>query len=225
MIAALHTPPYDIWIAAFCVIAILSLLWKENPLYRLGEHILLGLTIGFAFAASWFEFLKPKWWDPWLESFATGAIGGMIYGFAALALGLCWYGLYFKRTEWLMRLALGAVMGASAGQTIRNQFTQQMPLITSSFKSPIVIQESSADIGASINNTLFLVVLFTVLLFFFFSFDQKHPLMKVSTRIGRFWLMVGFGAYFGNTVMTRLAVFIERVWFVVTDFFGKFSWG
>jgi len=32
--------------------------------------------------------------------------------------------------------------------------------------------------------------------------------------------MVGFGAYVGNTVMTRPAVLIERVWFVVNDFFS-----
>jgi hypothetical protein len=45
--------------------------------------------------------------------------------------------------------------------------------------------------------------------------------MRGVSRMGRFWLMVGFGVYFGNTIMTRLSVLIERVWFVVDDFFGK----
>ncbi len=206
------------WIAMLCVIAILSLLWKENKLYRAGEHILLGLSVGFLTAVTWFEFLKPKWYEPLVSAFQTNDLGNIIFGISALFLGLCWYGMYFKKTEWLMRLVLGVVIGAGAGQAIRNQFTQQMPVITSSFKSPLVVQEGTVNISQSLSNTLFLIAIATVLLYFFFSFEVKSPFMKSAGRIGRFWLMVGFGAYFGNTVMTRLAVLIERVWFVADDF-------
>jgi len=213
------------WIAAFCVLMILSLLWKENRVYRIGESLLLGLTVGFTFAISWFEFLKPKWWDPWTQNLAT--IGsadiawtGIVGGAFALALGLCWYGMYFKKTEWVMRLVLGVVIGAGAGQAIKNQFTQQMPVVTASFRSPIVIQEGSVSAPQSINNTIFLVALISVMIFFLFSIDHKSAAMRAISRSGRFWLMIGFGAYFGNTVMTRLSALIERVWFVVQQFTG-----
>lgn len=209
------------WIAAIAVIAILSLLWKENRFYRFGEHILLGLTIGFLTVATWVELLQPKWLLPWADAMRSGDWGGIIKGASALALGLCWYGLYFRRTEWLTRVVLGVVLGASAGQALKNNFTQQMPVVVSSFRSPIVISGGSFDPWLSLNNTLFLFALVTVLLFFFFSFDQKNPVLHAGNRIGRFWLMVGFGVYFGNTIMTRLSVLIERVWFVITDFFGK----
>src|SRR5438105_1244551 len=127
------------WIAAFAVIAILSLLWRENRFYRIGEHVLLGLTVGFVAAATWVELLGPKWWDPLQESISNGDAGRIFFGVSALALGLCWYGLYFKKTEWLARLVLGVVLGASAGQALKNNFTQQMPIVASSFRSPIVI--------------------------------------------------------------------------------------
>lgn len=213
------------WIAALCVLMILSLLWRENRVYRVGESLLLGLTVGFTFAASWFEFLKPRWWDPWMENLSslggaeamwTGILGGAF----ALGLGLCWYGMYFKKTEWLMRLVLGVVIGAGAGQTIKNQFTQQMPVVTASFRSPIVIQEGHVSMSQSLNNTIFLVALISVMLFFFFSIDHKSAIMRAVSRSGRFWLMIGLGAYFGNTVMTRLSALIERVWFVVHQFTG-----
>lgn len=211
------------WIAALAVIAILSLLWRENRFYRLGEHILLGLSIGFVTAMTVIDILIPKWYVPWRESVQIGDAGGIVFGVCALTLGLFWYGLYFKKTEWLMRLVLGAVLGASAGQALKNNFTQQMPVVASSFRSPIVISEGSAwtSLGLSISNTLFIVALITVLLYFFFSFEQRSSFMRGAARIGRFWLMVGFGVYFGNTIMTRLSVLIERVWFVVNDFFGK----
>ncbi len=213
------------WVAALCVLMILSLLWKENRIYRIGESLLLGLTVGFTFAVTWFEFLKPKWWDPWTRNFGTLGTSdiawtGILGGGFALALGLCWYGMYFKRTEWLMRLVLGVVVGAGAGQAIKNQFTQQMPVVTASFRSPIVVHEGSVSAPQSINNTIFLVALISVMLFFFFSVDHKSAIMRAISKSGRFWLMIGFGAYFGNTVMTRLSALIERIWFVVHQFTG-----
>lgn len=205
-------------ISAACIIAVLTLLWKENRVYRFAEHLLVGLTVGFGFAATWFEYLKPNWWDPWKES---KTVGEFLFGFMALLLGLCWYGMYFKKTEWLMRVALGIVSGAAAGQAIRNQFTQTMPVLTDSFRSPIVISDGTLQSSESINNTIFLLVLLPTLCYFFFSFDFKSKGMLMVSRIGRFWLMVGFGAYFGNTLMTRLSALIERVWFLMDEVVRK----
>jgi hypothetical protein len=208
-------------IAALATLAVLSLLWRENPLYRVAEHLLLGLAVGFAFVVSWFEFLYPKWWYPWMASLEGREWTGIFGGAFALALGMCWYGLYFRRTAWLMRLVLGVVVGASAGQAIRNQFTQQMPIVVSSFRSPLVVKEGGWSPWDSLNNVIFLVALLSVLLYFFFSFEQKSRFIRWGSRLGRFWLMAAFGAFFGNTVMTRLAVLIERVWFVARDVFWK----
>lgn len=207
------------WIAALATLAVLSLLWRENPFYRIAEHLLLGLAVGFAFVVSWFEFLYPRWWEPWMMSFREGRWTGIIGGAFALGLGLCWYGLYFRRTAWLMRLVLGVVVGASAGQAVKNHFTQQMPIVISSFRSPIAVEEGVWSPWATLNNVIFLTALLTVLLYFFFSFEQRSGLVRAGSRLGRFWLMAAFGAFFGNTVMTRLAVLIERVWFVARDVF------
>lgn len=206
------------WIAVLCVLMVLSLLWRENPAYRLAEHLMIGLTAGFAFATTWFQYLKPKWFDPWMASFADRSVTGILGGLFVLLLGLCWYGLYFQRTRWLMRVVLGAVIGAGAGQAIRNNFTQQMPVITDSFRSPIVIRDGGVFLGESLRNSVFLIALLSVLVYFFFSFDHKRTLLRITGNMGRIWLMVGFGAYFGNTVMTRMSVFIERIWFVVEQF-------
>jgi hypothetical protein len=194
-------------------------------MYRVGESLLIGLTVGFTFAATWFDLLKPKWYDPYvagLESVGSAEVAWttILGGSAILLLGACWYGMYFKRTEWLMRIVLGVVLGAGAGQAIRNNFTQQMPVVQASFKSPIVIDEGRVSVAGSVNNTIFLVALLSVLLFFFFSLDHRTAIMRAVSRIGRFWLMIGLGAYFGNTIMTRLSALIERVWFVVQQATG-----
>ena len=56
----------------------------------------------------------------------------------------------------------------------------------------------------------------TTLSYFFFSREQKGAL-KVSANIGIWFIMIGFGASFGNTVMARVSLLIGRVQFLLTD--------
>lgn len=41
------------------------------------------------------------------------------------------------------------------------------------------------------------------------------PNPEGSLRAGRVFLMITFGIFFGKTVMTRMNVFIERIWFLL----------
>lgn len=56
----------------------------------------------------------------------------------------------------------------------------------------------------------------TTLSYFFFSREHKGAL-KYSANIGIWFLMIGFGASFGNTVMGRVSLLIGRVQFLLTD--------
>ncbi len=72
--------------------------------------------------------------------------------------------------------------------------------------------------AGAINNLVFMVVLVCVLSYFFFSFEQKNPLMRGSARMGRWLMMFTFGAIFGLTIMARLALLIDRMDFLVNEF-------
>jgi hypothetical protein len=56
----------------------------------------------------------------------------------------------------------------------------------------------------------------TTLSYFFFSREHKGAL-KYSARVGIWFIMIGFGASFGNTVMGRISLLIGRVQFLLTD--------
>jgi hypothetical protein len=56
-----------------------------------------------------------------------------------------------------------------------------------------------------------------VLNYFFFTFGKEGSLQGKMAPLGRPLLMVCFGAFFGSTVMARLALLVERVQFVVHD--------
>ena len=71
----------------------------------------------------------------------------------------------------------------------------------------------------AISNIIFLITLLSILTYFLFSFEQKGKFINNFTKLGRWLLMVGFGAIFGSTVMGRFALLIDRMYFVVIEFF------
>lgn len=70
----------------------------------------------------------------------------------------------------------------------------------------------------AVSNIIFLITLLSVLTYFLFSFEQKGKFINGFTKLGRWLLMVGFGAMFGSTVMGRFALLIDRMYFVVVEF-------
>jgi hypothetical protein len=128
-----------------------------------------------------------------------------------------WYGLYHRKTIWLSRIVMGLTIGAGAGLAFKAEINDKLPQVIASFKSPYVPPAEATTYHNSINNVLFLVILFSVLSYFFFSFEQRHPPLRAGSRTGRIFLMITFGVFFANTIMTRMSVFIERVWFLLTQ--------
>lgn len=54
-----------IWntIAAFFTIAAFSFLYKDNPLYKIAESIVVGVAAGYFTVLLFWTSLKPKFWD------------------------------------------------------------------------------------------------------------------------------------------------------------------
>jgi hypothetical protein len=216
--------------AALCTIGIYSFLFGENKFYRIFESIFLGTGGAILLVLAWEETLYPKWWKPMLEGFAkfgqsppAGSEGvsyawNALSGIVVLILGLSWYTIYTRKYEWLSRVTMGIVIGAAAGLAFKDQFGRQMPQIADSAK-PLFVLNSAGKFHPTetLNNLIFLVALVTVMSYFFFSFEQRSRVMQGSAKIGRWMLMITFGAYFGNTVMARMSLFIQRYDFMTRE--------
>jgi hypothetical protein len=64
------------------------------------------------------------------------------------------------------------------------------------------------------NNWIFLIILISVMVYFTFSFEHRG-VVKRTALLGRWFLMIGLGAMFGNTVMARMALLIGRVYYLL----------
>lgn len=220
-----------IFSAGVCTLGIFSFLYKENRFYRLLEHIFIGIAAGYSFILTLREFLYPKILQSLLGldiyELPDGTYNQEYNYYNLLYLipiffGLLIYFLYSEKHRWLGKLSIGISLGASGALAIKGIFNRLFPQIESSFKPLVVLdQQKNLDLLASFNNVVFVVTLLLVLNYFIFSLKYREK-QKYLPNLGRYLLMLCFGAFFGSTVMARLALLVERVQFIYFDWLGLF---
>ena len=200
-------PYYVILTAALCTLGIYTILYRENPVFRFFEHIFVGVAAGYGFYFTIANVIHPKWWTPVVEE-------GKWYWMLPLLVGAMFYLIYSRRLVWMARLVMVSFMGLYAGATFKGFITQYVPWIRASFK-PIVVPTSPY---LHFTNLGMFVTLIAVMSYFFFSLSHRSRAVAGSARLGRWLLMLAFGAIFGSTVMGRMSLFIDRAAFLLFDF-------
>jgi hypothetical protein len=203
--------------AAICTTAILSVVFRENAVYRLFEHIFIGVAAGYAVFVIWTTILLPTWWQPMTHE-------GHWYWVFAIVIGSLFYFVYAGKHAWLSRLLFGALMGFQAGLALQAFVNTYVPRIVASYK-PVAgeaLRNEALALNVSttslrLNNIFMGVVLVTVMTYFFFSFEHKNRAFRGSALLGRWFLMFAFGAMFGATVMARMSLFIDRLHFLLNN--------
>lgn len=198
----ISTNPW-VWIMAACILSMLSFLYKENPAYRVAEHVFVGGTAGHAIGLG-FGNIHRYGWIPLVEN-------GQISLLIALFLGIALYFRFFPKIAWLSRWSIAFLVGVGTGQSIytsiRTQIINQTIGSFTVFPGATPIQTINAIIG-------FFGVL-AVLTYFLFSIPQNGPIKGIS-KAGRWLMMVTFGVSFGNVVAGRISVLLGEL----TKLFG-----
>ena len=78
--------------------------------------------------------------------------------------------------------------------------------------------KSTLFVSQALSNVVFMITLLSVVAYFLFSFDIKSKAIRAVSNIGRWLLMIGFGAIFGSTVMMRFTLLIDRMYFIWIEF-------
>jgi hypothetical protein len=213
--------------AGFCTISIYSFLIKENQIFRFFEHIFIGIAAGLLPILSLRNFLYPNILAPLFDVdrvvFPDGTSPApynnyLLFYSIPLLFGTLYYFIYSKKYNWLAKVVIGFTLGASAGLAFKAFFNEVIPQIISSFKPLVVFDEArSINWFESINNCIFIFTLGAVFFYFFFSFKSESRGAHAVRVSGRYLMMICFGAFFGSTVMARMALLVERVQFLIDD--------
>ena len=149
--------------------------------------------------------------DPGIGARRTGGlpttVDGSGRGSSSWSWGLMFYTVYIPRYSWMSRLLMVTLMGHGGGVAFSGLRAPLHPQLTASFL-PLLKP------GAAIllfNNVVIVVTIITVMTYFFFSFEHRSRAVRGTASLGRWLLMVAFGAIFGSTVMARMALLTYRL--------------
>jgi L-cystine uptake protein TcyP (sodium:dicarboxylate symporter family) len=160
---------------------------------------------------NWTDILRPQWWDPMVKD-------GQWYWVILAPISLMFYGIYTRNFAWQARLLFGFIFGMVTGTVFQAFASQYAPQVSASFKP--IIPSATTSPAVAVDNLLFLVIMVCVACYFFFAFEQNRAILKKGSLAGRWFLMIAFGAIFGSTIMTREALLIDRIYFILHDWLG-----
>lgn len=188
-------------VAAVLTLAIFSFLYRENPFFRFAEHLLVGLSAGYFTVIAVQGTLVPKV----IEPLKAGDFWVVIpFGLIILILGRL-----TEKTRPASRIPLALVIGAGAGVAVPALLQARILVQLGATMKPL----------DSLTNVLILVGVITTLIYFYFSREHKGWWGRLAS-VGTWYLMIFFGATFGNTVMSRISLLIGRLEFLFGDFLG-----
>ncbi|MEK7721919.1 MAG: hypothetical protein AAB359_05975, partial [Elusimicrobiota bacterium] len=186
--------------AAFLTLSIFSFLYKDNPFFKIAEHLYLGAGMGWLFQVSVVSVWIPKIWEPVSK--------GELLVIIPSIMGLSLLTQFIPKISWLSRYGFTFMMGYGAGLAIpAGLSTDFMSQIEGTIK-PFSLLASMSPFGI-FNSLIIAFGTICVLFYFFFSVEHKGHLKKVSNA-GIYFLMIYFGAAFGNTVMARFSLLYGR---------------
>lgn len=220
---------WKVTVAAVCTIGLYTLLYRENKFYRFVEHLFIGLATGFSLIGlQWSQVLYPNWWVPMVGKPGTPETMQPAYWAWALVIPLAalTYTVFSRKHGWLSRIPIGIFIGLWAGQQFDAFTNRYLPQLADTARPFIPNQLTLASrtdplgtitISHAINNLIILITFLLTLSYFLYSFEQKSKVVQRSALLGRWLLMVGFGAIFGTTMMTRFSLFIDRAYFLLIE--------
>ncbi|MDG2266460.1 MAG: hypothetical protein P8L91_05695 [Candidatus Marinimicrobia bacterium] len=226
------------WIAAFLTLAILSYLYKDNPFYKVAEHLFVGISTGYWTSMFFWTQIQPNlfgrlwpaseynsdllWYKFYnLLGFFSSVFpdGGINKGhnlellyLLPFALGVMMLLSVSSKLSWMARWGIAYTVGMAAG--LRAYGFLNSNVLGQIRGSAFQIFNSDlpffALVGEStFNNFIILIGTITGLMYFYFSREHTGTFGKLS-KIGIYFLMISFGASFGFAVMGRISLLIGR---------------
>lgn len=197
-----------IWVAAILTLAIFTFIYKENPVFRFAEHLLVGISAGYYLVQYFFSAVYRKLYVPVFDNKDYVLIVGGI-------LGAMMFTRLSRKWEWLSRYPIAFYVAAWAGYVIPSYVQVRiLEQAGSTMFNPLALPAAQA-----VSAFVIFAGVVTTLAYFYFSAERTGAL-KAASSIGIIFIMVGFGATFGYNVMGRISLLIGRFQFLLADWLG-----
>jgi hypothetical protein len=205
------TDQIGIWVGAILTLLVFSYLLGDTPLFRIAQAIFVGVTIGYAATAAIYLILIPYLIVPWYSDPVASTylvIPPLILGVLLLAkVRPAWASLGDFSIAFLFGVGSALALGGALGGTLLPQLSATtIPLV-------------------SLENVILVIGTIGALLSFRFVIAQQP---RAGTRvlelvgrgwgaIGRWFILIAFGAIFASTAISRVSILVNRIYFLLHD--------
>ena len=217
-----------VWMAGIFSLCIFSFLYKDNPLYKLAESTVVGVSAAYWMVVAFWGTLVPNLFANLHSSLVTGWVmpkaeekSEMIY-LIPLVLGIMLLWRLAPKGGWIARWPMAFIIGVFCGLRfvgfMRADFVSQIDASV----TPLLVFAADGNggmefmLGDTIRSIVVFLGVLACLVYFFFSIEHKGAVGGVA-RVGIWFLMITFGAGFGFTVMGRIALLAQRLEFIFID--------
>lgn len=204
----IQNPVLAAFVTSGLTLFIFSFLYKDNPFFKIAEHLYVGVGLAWNIQLTIYKIIIPNVYEPLKEHLKNGDWFQVWLLIIPTVLGLSLITQFIPKISWISRYGFTFLMGYSAGLVlpagIATDFTNQILGTIEPFANFFGLTKI-----AMFNSILLLIGTVSVLFYFFFSVEHKWGIKKIS-NFGIYFLMIYFGASFGNTIMARFSLLYGR---------------
>jgi hypothetical protein len=213
-------------VAFVLTLMVFSYLIGDNVVFQIAEHLLVGVSIGWATLQILFGVVVPAVDTIWQESSSSSPTVGIILTYAIpLGLGLLLLLRSSRAARPLTNLIIGLVIGTVAALSLAGAVAGT--LVPQVGQTIVSLRGGEGKSGADIIGNIVLVLgaLLSLAYFQFTVMKKESDIVSpignvgaVTRMLGRWSLMLAFGAVFGAVFLTYFAALIDRLIFLINAF-------
>ncbi len=208
-------------VAIVLTLFVFSYLLGDNVLFRLAEHIFVGVAVGYAVVISFHSIVAPKLLTPLVQFLGAGNWGGVVLLSIPLIFGLLLLTKPFKGLSWLGSLSVALLLGVGAALAIGGALLGTLlPQVSATADISRYLTRYGPGLGL-FSAVVIIVGTIGVLLRFHFSAGGDGRLVQLRDRVvqtwgglGQWFILIAFGAILATTFMSRMSLLAGRVQFL-----------
>jgi hypothetical protein len=214
-------------VAVVLTLFVFSYLLGDNILYRLTEHIFVGVSIGYAAVVAFHAVLASKLFTPLATAISEGNSENIMLLIVPLVLGLFLLTKPFRSISWLGSISVAWLLGVGAALAIGGALLGTLlPQMEATADLRYYVTRYEPGLGL-FSGLLVLVSTIGVLLHFYFGREQgesragiREGMVRVWGGLGRWFILIAFGAILATTFTSRLSLLVGRMQFLLDSVRG-----
>ena len=207
---------------ALTVLILSYLILDDNPLFRLGAHLLIGIVSGFLLAV----IVRAVLWD----QFLVPLVSNLINPLSILSIALMMILLVLLAARQLVggsawgNLPMAYLVGVGAAVVVGGAITGTLipQSVAAAAPSLFPTANNSLDYSTMIENWFVLAGTVFSLAYFHFgakprggAAPEQPAIVKPFARIGAVYVSITLGALYAGALLSAMVILVERVYFLI----------